>query len=47
MIVLSYYSPLEIQHAMQELHNACVDILAVVADVVTPTFYKNKFFLST
>jgi hypothetical protein len=33
MVVLSYYSRLEIQRALQQPHNTTVDILAVVADV--------------
>jgi hypothetical protein len=33
MLVLSYYSPMEIQRALQQLHNATVDILDVVATV--------------
>jgi hypothetical protein len=31
MVVLIYYSPMEIQHALQQTHKATVDILAVVA----------------
>jgi hypothetical protein len=33
MVVLSYCSPMEIQHALQQPHNATVDILAIVAAV--------------
>jgi hypothetical protein len=33
MVVLSYYSPMKIQCALQQLHNTTVDILAVVAAV--------------
>jgi hypothetical protein len=33
MVVLSYCLPMEIQRATQEPHNACIDILAVVAAV--------------
>jgi hypothetical protein len=33
MVVLSFYSFIEIQRALQEPHNATVDILAVVATV--------------
>jgi hypothetical protein len=33
MVVLSYYSPMEIQRALQQPHNTTVDILAVVATV--------------
>jgi hypothetical protein len=33
MVVLSYYSPMEIQRALQQPHNATVDILAIVAAV--------------
>jgi hypothetical protein len=33
MVVLSYCSPMEIQRALQQPHNATVDILAVVATV--------------
>jgi hypothetical protein len=33
MVVLSYCSPMEIQHALQQPHNPIVDILAVVAVV--------------
>jgi hypothetical protein len=33
MVVLSYCSPMEIQCALQQPHNATVDILAVVAAV--------------
>jgi hypothetical protein len=33
MVVLSYYSPMEIQRALQQPHNATIDILAVVATV--------------
>jgi hypothetical protein len=33
MIVLSYCSPMEIQRALQQPHNATIDILAVVAAV--------------
>jgi hypothetical protein len=35
MVVLSYCSPMEIQRALQEPHNAIVDILGVVATVDT------------
>jgi hypothetical protein len=31
MVVLSYCSPMEIQRALRQPHNATVDILAVVA----------------
>jgi hypothetical protein len=31
MVVLSYCSPMEIQRALQQPHNAAIDILAVVA----------------
>jgi hypothetical protein len=31
MLVLSYCSPMEIQRALQQPHNATIDILAVVA----------------
>jgi hypothetical protein len=33
MVVLSYCSPMEIQRALQQPHNATIDILAVVAVV--------------
>jgi hypothetical protein len=33
MVVLSYCSPMEIQRALQQPHNATVDILAVMATV--------------
>jgi hypothetical protein len=33
MVVRSYCSPMEIQRALQQPHNATVDILAVVAAV--------------
>jgi hypothetical protein len=33
MVVLRYYSPMEIQRAMQELQDSTVDILAVVAAI--------------
>jgi hypothetical protein len=33
MVVLSYCSPTEIQRALQQPHNATIDILAVVAVV--------------
>jgi hypothetical protein len=33
MVVLSYCSPMEIQSALQQPHNATIDILAVVAVV--------------
>jgi hypothetical protein len=33
MVVLSYCSPMEIQRALQQPHNATVDILAIVAAV--------------
>jgi hypothetical protein len=33
MVVLCYCSPMEIQHALQQPHNATVDILAIVAAV--------------
>jgi hypothetical protein len=33
MVVLSYCSPMEIQRALQQLNNATIDILAVVAAV--------------
>jgi hypothetical protein len=33
MVVLSYYSPMEIQCALQQPHNATIDILAIVAVV--------------
>jgi hypothetical protein len=33
MIVLNYCSPMEIQRALQEPHNATIDILVVVAAV--------------
>jgi hypothetical protein len=33
MVVLSYCSPMEIQRALQQPHNATVDILAIVATV--------------
>jgi hypothetical protein len=33
MVVLSYYFPMEIQRALQQPHNATVDILAVAAVV--------------
>jgi hypothetical protein len=33
MVVLSFCSPMEIQHALQQPHNATVDILDVVAAV--------------
>jgi hypothetical protein len=33
MIVLNYCSPMEIQRALQEPHNATIDILAIVAAV--------------
>jgi hypothetical protein len=41
MIVLSYGSPIEIQHALQQPHNTTVDILAVVAavDALNRTLY--------
>jgi hypothetical protein len=41
MIVLSYGSPIEIQHALQQPHNITVDILAVVAavDALNRTLY--------
>jgi hypothetical protein len=35
MVVLSYCSPMEIQRALQEPHNATIDILGVVATVDT------------
>jgi hypothetical protein len=31
MVVQSYYSPMEIQHVLQQPHNATIDILDVVA----------------
>jgi hypothetical protein len=31
MVVLSYCSPMEIQHALRQPHNTTVDILVVVA----------------
>jgi hypothetical protein len=34
MVVLSYYSLMEIQRALQQPHNATVDILVVVAAMV-------------
>jgi hypothetical protein len=33
MVVLSYCSPMEIQRALQQPHNATIDILAIVATV--------------
>jgi hypothetical protein len=33
MVVLSYCSPMEIQHALQQPHNTTIDILAIVAAV--------------
>jgi hypothetical protein len=33
MVVLSYCSPMEIQRALQQPHNATVDILAIMATV--------------
>jgi hypothetical protein len=33
MVVLSYCSPMEIQRALQQPHNATIDILAIVAVV--------------
>jgi hypothetical protein len=41
MVVLSYCSPMEIQHALQQPHNTTIDILAVVAvvDVSDRTLY--------
>ena len=33
MVVLSYYSPMEIQRALQQLHNTTIDIIVVVAAV--------------
>jgi hypothetical protein len=41
MVVLSYGSPIEIQHALQQPHNITVDILAIVAavDALNRTLY--------
>jgi hypothetical protein len=41
MVVRSYGSPIEIQHALQQPHNITVDILAVVAavDALNRTLY--------
>jgi hypothetical protein len=33
MVVLSYYSPMEIHRTLQEPHDTTVDILAIVAIV--------------
>jgi hypothetical protein len=33
MVVLSYYSPMDIQRALQQPHNTTIDILAIVATV--------------
>jgi hypothetical protein len=39
MVVLSYCSPMEIQSALQQPHNATVDILAAVVDASDRTPY--------
>jgi hypothetical protein len=46
MIVLSYCSPTEIQHALEQPHNTTVDILAVVAAVDASDripYYPDEF----
>jgi hypothetical protein len=45
MVLLSYCSPMDIQCAMQEPHNACIDILTVVAVVNAldrTSYYPDK-----
>jgi hypothetical protein len=43
MVVLSYYSPMEIQRALQQLHNTTIDILAIVA--VVDALNRTPYYL--